>query len=136
MKCLSKEQYMCKLIFKLGPQPMPCNNRPHRCPAILCTPTKRKAIVFYHDHLNKSFCWIAKEAPEFANTKTTHVTISQNYNVAKEKGCYHYVKHTGHPPHFSSEEMTAAVDAIDTGHAVDGADLGHRLFPHAPACTI
>src|ERR1700742_5051519 len=98
---------------------MPRNHRPRGAPAILCTPTKQKAIVLYHDSLGKSFNWIAKKAPEFENTKTTHVTISRNYKVAKREGCYAYGDHPGRPLRFSAEEMDEAVELIDSGRVTD-----------------
>lgn len=114
---------------------MPRNNRSQGTPAILCTPTKRKAILIYHDLLGKSFKWIAKNAEEFKDTHTTHTTISHNYCIAKERGCYSYGKKTGRPRVLSSADLDKAVEAVDNGSATDGADVQRQLFSDRDVST-
>ena len=42
--------------------------KPNGLPPVNVTPTKRKAILMYHDREGKSFHWIANHADEFKDT--------------------------------------------------------------------
>lgn len=105
-------------------------------PPVDVTPTKRKAIVMYHEREGRSFHWIANNADEFKDTAADHTTISRNYHTAKEFGCYSRNKDSGRPHRFTKNEMDTMVQAIDKGEVDDRADLQREMFSEAPQRTI
>ncbi|KAJ8503492.1 hypothetical protein ONZ45_g10813 [Pleurotus djamor] len=111
-------------------------HKPTGLPRVKVTPTKRKAILIYCDQLDMSFNAIANEPPEFKDTAADHTTISKNYHLAKEHGCYHHQSKQGRPRAFSEAEMDYAVEQIDTGNATDAADLRRKYFPDAIPRTL
>lgn len=115
------------------------HKKPPGLPPVKVTPTKRKAILIYHDQLNMSFAQIANEAPEFRDTSCRDTTISRNYRDIKCNGVYRDTsryKKRGRPSTISEEELSAGIRDIDAGRVTDGADLQAKRFPDVPQVTI
>lgn len=111
--------------------------KPKGLPRLQCTPTKRKAIVIYHDCCGMSFSAIANEAPEFKSTACDHRSIARNYHKAKDLGMYWKPYRPGRPHAVDQQKLVEeGIPGLDGGKFTDSEDLRRQLFPTARPRTI
>ena len=95
-----------------------------------CTPTKQARICYLHDH------WVPFE--ELASEFNLHPrTVHRNYHKYHDSENWYHVSHKmGQPQALTDHDMRQAVRAIDSGEAIDGADVQKQLFLEIGALTI
>ena len=95
-----------------------------------CTPTKQAQICYLHDH--------GVPFEELASEFNLHPwTVCHNYHKYHDSEDWYHVSHKmGWPWALTDHDMWWAVRAINSGEAIDGADVWKQLFPEIGASTI
>ncbi|KAK6980867.1 hypothetical protein R3P38DRAFT_3353987 [Favolaschia claudopus] len=105
-----------------------------------CTPTKRKALLFYKNRDNMSWREILQQ-PEFRGTGITKRTLQRYYEkvTANDENCYVSGRKDnpgGRPRRISAEALQEATNRLDSGELEDGEDVRRHVVPYAPDRTV
>ncbi|KAF7293879.1 DDE-3 domain-containing protein [Mycena chlorophos] len=100
-------------------------------------PTKCAIVQVLHDDLGLPFHEIVWRTP-FKEIQPR--TINKNYKLVKAHGGDFYYNgrkgRTGRKPKISDEKLAEAVERVDMGELLDGADVQRKMFPDVSARTV